>query len=204
MVDSLSSFHHITPANNQDDAINSVLQHSASMNLQQRLHQHQSTGGHQQILDEDQISPYKYLSPQSNPSPPLPTNFPSSAIMKEQHFQQQHQQQDQQQQQQQQFPSHLKDIYSHLFHQSPLQQSSLQSFHRFSQMNMVPGGGIGGMAGPHHHHHPDFSIYDGYNSNGGKIPLGFARVWLDHQSLWRRFSMSGNEMIITKMGRLVI
>jgi len=73
---------------------------------------------------------------------------------------------------------------------------------------------------PHHHHHQRFSHFGNVMSPGGffsspyafyermhemeaKIPLEYARVWLDHQTLWRRFSVCGNEMIITKMGRYV-
>eukprot|EP00111_Clytia_hemisphaerica_P018406 TCONS_00054433-protein len=45
------------------------------------------------------------------------------------------------------------------------------------------------------------SFYDRMHEMEAKIPLEYARVWLDHQTLWRRFSVCGNEMIITKMGR---
>lgn len=45
------------------------------------------------------------------------------------------------------------------------------------------------------------SFYDRMYEMEAKLPLDYARVWLDHQTLWRRFSLCGNEMIITKMGR---
>ena len=45
------------------------------------------------------------------------------------------------------------------------------------------------------------SFYDRMYEMEAKLPLDYARVWLDHQTLWRRFSVCGNEMIITKMGR---
>ena len=80
------------------------------------------------------------------------------------------------------------------------------------------GGGGGGIP-PNGHHQfgmpaPGyFPTHNPYLSGGGafydhrihemeaRLPLDYARVWLDHQTLWRRFSVCGNEMIITKMGR---
>ena len=77
--------------------------------------------------------------------------------------------------------SQIKDMYT-------LLQPSLQTpFHRFSH-------GL-----PH-----ELSFYDRFFDNdANKILLEYARVWLDQQSLWRRFSISGNEMIISKLGKYV-
>ena len=67
------------------------------------------------------------------------------------------------------------------------------SFQRFGQFGI---GGSGYFPSPYM---PCF--YDRMHEMEARIPLEYARVWLDHQTLWRRFSVCGNEMIITKMGR---
>ena len=67
----------------------------------------------------------------------------------------------------------------------------------FPNTNPYSGGSGGGVVGGM----GLASFYDRMYEMEAKLPLDYARVWLDHQTLWRRFSLCGNEMIITKMGR---
>ena len=86
----------------------------------------------------------------------------------------------------------LKDFYQY--------QNMKDAFSFFSnfQPNCPPR--FGHFGTPECYPNP-YSFFDRVHEMEARIPLDFARVWLDHHNLWRRFSVCGNEMIITKLGR---